>query len=192
LQKSRKFKEESVMASNNKKSTGINVAAAKKVTANKVGISAPWVTYFKEVYNLFANDANVTVDPQLTDDGNGKYHFNITSDNQKKLAALRKVLKTEIVMGNITLKINLNYTGDTEPATLEDWVNAFEGNPYFATTATSEAPGLDFGYAIFERDIITFFNDDLTDYCGNAHKVVADVVRDVTKESSIIPCTKAK
>lgn len=178
---------------------GINISVArslkKKIDKKEtVGLSAPWVTYHKEVWNLFKDDANVTVDDDITDEGNGVYSFAVTSNDINKVAALNKILKTEIPMGNITIKININYEVDDTPATAEDWTTAFEGNPLFATIVSSEPlPGLpEVDFAVFEREIISFFNDDTSDYCGNAHKIVADIVRDVTKESATVrPCTKA-
>jgi hypothetical protein len=179
--------------------TGINMSVArnlkKKVDKKEtVGLSAPWETYHKEVWNLFKDDANVTVDDHITEEGNGVYSFAVTSSDINKVAALNKILKTVVPMGNITLKININYEADDAPATAEDWTTAFEGNPLFSTIVSAEPlPGLpEIDFAVFEREIITFFNDDTSDYCGNAHKIVADIVRDVTKSSATVrPCTRA-
>ena len=45
-------------------------------------------------------------------------------------------------------------------------------------------------YAVFKHEIITFFNDDLTDYHANAHFIVADLVEEVTNKSTVNICTE--
>ena len=71
-----------------------------------VGLSAPWVTYFKMVYNLLSVDPELRLPKTLKDEGNGKYSFYVESGNATKIIALSKILCSEIKMGNITLSIS--------------------------------------------------------------------------------------
>ena len=158
-----------------------------------VGLSAPWVTYFKMVYNLLSVDPELRLPTTLKDDGNGKYSFWVESGNATKIIALSKVLRSEIKMGNVTLSISFRCVNNIVEGVREateitgaDFSDAFAGNPNFAKVVSEILPGAaTVYYAVFKREIITFFNDDLTDYHANAHFIVADLVKEVANESNV-------
>ena len=172
-----------------------------KVNVNKfaedagVGLSAPWVTYFKMVYNVLSGDPEISMPRSISDEGDGVYSFYIESPNATKIIALSKVLKNEVEMGNITIKVQYRCTDDAyiellnEQITVKDYEDAFTGNKYFVKIVQEPAPVGSFDYAVFSRDIITFFNDDMTDYHANAHYIVADIIKDITDPSHVCPCT---
>lgn len=161
----------------------------------KVSISAPWITYFKIVYNVLSVDTEISMPDEVTDEGDGVYSFYIESPNASKIIALSKVLKNEVIMGNITLKVDYRCTNDAsiqlnnENITSKDFETAFHGNKYFVRVENVKVPGGAFSYAIFTRDIITFYNDDLSDYHQNAHYIVADIIRDIIDPCNVYPCT---
>lgn len=171
----------------------IHAKKAKLAASNKVGLSSPWVSYFKEVYNVFRHDEQVIVDKEITEEGNGVYSFKIVSGNIEKVAALKKILKTEIPFGNITLRIDIDFiAADDEEVTAEDWQAAFDGNPYFKQIVEEPTPASTKAFAVFDRKILTYFNDDISDYCCNRHIIVADAVRDIVKDAgNVSPCTEA-
>ena len=174
-----------------KVSATVRSTSKSKAASKEVGLSSPWVTFQKEVYNLFEPDPTVHVDPTVTDEGDGVYSFTIYA-NHTKIAALKKIIKNEIKMGNIILKVYFEADDIDDEATDNDWKTAFADNPYFVEYQHSSAPGLEaMAYAVFDRKIITFFNDDLTDYCCNKHMIVADLVKDVVNPSQVYPCTLA-
>ena len=160
-----------------------------------VGLSAPWVTYFKMVYNVLMGDPDITMPAEITDEGDRIYSFYIESPNSAKIIALSKVLKNEVVMGNITIKVQYRCTDDAyiellnENITPQDYENAFTGNKYFVKMECIKMPVGEFDYAVFSRDIITFYNDDMTDYHANAHYIVADIIKQITDPSDVCPCT---
>lgn len=162
----------------------------RTIPSKKTSLEAPWGTYLNELYNLFKFDSEVSVS-SISFVSESIYKATITSTNYNKLMALKKILYNEIIFGNVTLKIAFDYKAPTDEDNSQAWRDAFEGNPLFDKIETVVAPdGSNVNYAIFGRDIISFFNDDLSDYHGSKHMIVADIVKDVTSDKSVFPCTK--
>lgn len=155
-----------------------------------LNIEAPWFTYFKEIYNLFEKDPELTVDSELTEKDDGNYEFMIASKNGDKLNAIERLLGYGRVFGAIKVFIKYGYENVKDEDWAEVYRKAFEGNPYFQEVAEYQLPM--FGtstYAIFKKDIITFYNDNLGDYHGNDHYIVADLVKDIITDQNIYICT---
>ena len=160
-------------------------------------LQSPWVTYFKMVYNLLTVDPEIKMPKSITEGEGGKCSFWIESPNATKIIALSKILKNEIQMGNITVTISFRCTNDVEVGenavvTGNDYTDAFTGNPLFSKVVTEIFPGgAKVYYAVFKREIITFFNDNMTDYHANSHFIVADIVKEIANEDSAVNvCTE--
>ena len=155
-----------------------------------VGIEAPWYNYFKKVYNLFKEDSELVIDNELVENKDGSFEFTISSKNGDKLWAIERLLGYGCVFGNTRVIIKYGYENKQE----EDWANvyrtAFAGNPLFQEVAEYSMPIVGTNtYAIFKKNIISFYDDNLSDYHGNSHYIVADVVRDVIAEPHMYICT---
>lgn len=143
-------------------------------------LSPPWYGYQRMVSSLFDKDAEVTVsDLEELEDGN--YAFTIESTNKDKLEAIEKLVGREKILGNI--KVTINYkSGEHEE---DDWAEvmetAFEGNPLFKEMVVERDPTMHvaFYYAVFSRDIVSFWNDNLCDYAGNEHYIAAELAKEV-------------
>lgn len=164
---------------------------------NNVKISSPWAQFQKMVQTIFAQDPDIKVQKEDLEEGAIK-SFWIESQNSERLAALQSLMKEEIDMGNITIKMDFRYAngaydGSFDPNDIETWKIAFKCCPYFVTTYTVApsivSPG--FSYAVFSRNLVSFFNDNLADYCQNTHMIAADAVREMTIECNVMLCTKA-
>jgi hypothetical protein len=149
------------------------------------------------VYNLLSVDPEIKMPKSITEGEDGKCSFWIESSNATKIIALSKVLKNEIQMGNITVTISFRCTNDVEVGenavvTGNDYTDAFTGNPLFSKVVTEIFPGgAKVYYAVFKREIITFFNDNMTDYHANSHFIVADIVKEIANEDSAVNvCTE--
>lgn len=161
-------------------------------------LSPPWDTYFKMVYNLLTVDPEIKMPKFITEGEGGKCSFWIESSNATKIIALSKVLKNEIQMGNISITITFRCTNDALSvtqreeglATAKDFTDAFTGNPFFDRVVSEICPGGTCFYAVFNREIISFYNDDISDYHGNAHYIVADLVKEVINDTDVKVCTK--
>lgn len=177
-----------------KKTTTKRTSKKVSIDTMDVSLQSPWVIYGKMLIGLLTPDPDITI---TTNYDEGRYTVSVFSDNSAKLAALNNILKNYIQMGNITFVIEYEgidsdedeLTDITKP---EDWVTAFTGNPNFVSVIKA-VPGVPFSftYAVFARNIISIFSDDLTDYCGNSHFIAADIVKNVAKSSNVHPCTSA-
>lgn len=172
-----------------KKVTGVPVNTTPE---HEVGMQAPWVVFHKGLFNLLNSDPDLAVEDTIRDCGNGLYESHISSYNYEKLTALKKILKTEIDMGNITVRVVFDYEAPSDTITAEDWKTAFDGNPLFKELVNVPiTPDSSVNYAIFAREILTYFVDDLTDIYGNRHIIVADLVKQLSNETAgINVCTE--
>lgn len=151
--------------------------------------SAPWVTYYREVNELFKKDKKVLV---VFDEEN--VELKIYVDNPAKANAIQYLMPTEKEFGNVTLKI------DVIPAngkTLRD-VNtsniltiacdAFLDNDavYMVTDVRS---AFDLVYVIFRKEVVQYFDDNLGDINGNCSTLYEVIARDVFKDIGIKYCT---
>lgn len=156
-----------------------------------VGIEAPWYNYFKKVYNLFEGDPEVTVDEDLIENEDGTFEFTISSKNSEKLNAIEKLFGYGKVFGDIRVLIRYGYENASEEDFAELYEKAFTGNPLFKEVIRCEMPLFgDSSYAVFKKNIVTFYDDNFSDYHGNSHYIVADLVKDVIADPKIFICTE--
>lgn len=154
-------------------------------------IEAPWYNYYKKIYNLFSVDIEVTVDEDLTENEDGNFEFTISSKNAVKLEAIEAILGYGRVFGNVKVLIKYGYENMKEENYSETYKKAFSGNPLFKEVIDIEMPfhGKS-SYVVFKKDIITFYDDNLSDYRGNNHYIVADLVKDVVANTKLFICTE--
>lgn len=146
-----------------------------------VGMQSPWVTTYGKIRSLFQNDPDLKIS-NLSGDHEGVYTFAITSANVTKLTAIEKILKNEFVFGNVTLQVKFIYddSEDDEKITANDFKNAFNGNSIVRDVKTVKNPfGDEQTFVMFGKDVIQFYNDDLTDLYGNFNGLSEDIAREV-------------
>ena len=162
------------------------------VSDGELGLQSPWIILHKGLYNLFAQDPDITVAPNMIQCEGGVYETHISSSNYEKLSALKKIIRNETKMGNITARVVFDYDAPTDDIGVEDWKAAFAGNPLFKDIIAVPTPtGGEIDYVLFARDILTYYIDDITDLYGNKHIIVADLVKQVANETSNINiCTE--
>ena len=147
-------------------------------------LSPPWYTYANMLKAVFEKDELVEVsDLEKNEDENGEYTITLTCKTERKCEALKKVLKTSVNFGKVTVVVNLTVEDDaviSEKAQIFD--DAFTGNPLYHGVVAVKTPwGVDDNYAVFDKGVIQFYNDDLSDLYNNYTAVVADVVKEITK-----------
>lgn len=155
----------------------------KRATAK---LSPPWYTLYNKIYAFFSMDDELTIS-KLVKVGKGMYSIIISSTNTDKIIALSKILPESVNFGNVNVYIypkvenDEDFEVDSRPVNADDYKAAFTGNKYFVevihTDQSFYTPDLTF--IILTRDIISFFNDDLTDYYGNYNGLVSDVANDI-------------
>lgn len=158
-----------------------------------IGIEAPWYNYYKKIYNLFSVDEEITIDKELKKSEDGSFEFTIASKNGDKLNAIEKLLGYGRVFGKVRVFIKYAYENQKEENMSEVYRNAFTGNPLFKEVVDVTMPF--FGtstYAVFKKDVVSFYDDNLSDYHGNSHYIVADLVKDVVTNPNVYVCTDSE
>ena len=154
--------------------------------------SAPWVIYYREVQALFAKDSRIRV--FLNEE---KHELDIYVDWQDKADALTKLLPTEKVFGNVTLKVNVIPSNEDSRVRANMCRNssvnhsdiyaafrvAFFGNTALDFVEEATVPGgMKVCYVVFMKEVVQFFSDDLTDYFGIMSTLYQNIAKDVFKE----------
>ena len=156
---------------------------------SRLNLSAPWYTYQKKLKALFAYDDDVTVGP-VTDAEGGHKALEIQVRGADKAAALERLLYRSVSFGNVTLSVNVIEDDVSERTPADLWKAAFAHNPLLWSVQTrKDDAGVEHTYAVFEPEVLQFFNDDLSDYRGNFTALTADVARDVFKDTGVCVCT---
>lgn len=146
-------------------------------------MQSPWNTYCSYLKAIFSGDPEVGVGdvriPKEDDPEPTVYTIPIDCTNQIKAHALDLILNKEIDMGNIKLKVDLNCT-DYNPESVYE--AAFNGNPHYSQFITLDTPIMGTQqYCVMNKEVIQFYNDDLSDPWGNYNGLAADIMKIITK-----------
>lgn len=151
--------------------------------------SAPWVTYYREVNELFKKDKDVFV---VFDEEN--VELKIYVKDQIKASAIQYLMPTEKEFGNVVLKIDvipangkeLREVSTSNIVTIA--CDAFRDNDavYMVTDVRAV---FDLVYVIFRKEVVQFFDDNIGDINGNCSMLYEVIARDVFKDIGIKYCT---
>ncbi len=151
--------------------------------------SAPWVTYYKEVNELFKKDKDVFV---VFDEEN--VELKIYVKDQIKASAIQYLMPTEKEFWNVVLKIDvipangkeLREVSTSNIVTIA--CDAFRDNDavYMVTDVRAV---FDLVYVIFRKEVVQFFDDNIGDINGNCSTLYEVIARDVFKDIGIKYCT---
>lgn len=155
---------------------------------NKVGLSSPWVIYFRKVEALFAQDPDVKVELD-----NESYELKIYVESPVKAEAIQQLLPNEKAFGNVTLKISV-IPADLESADKAALIRrAFEGNPALVDIVHTEIIVAPVDYVIFQKKVVQYFSDDTSDLHGLTSTLYEDIARDVLgMEADLYYCTSTE
>ncbi|MDO5575331.1 MAG: hypothetical protein Q4G60_15280 [bacterium] len=163
-------------------------------------LSPPWYVYHRKVQALFGRDPEVHI-KDLADLGDGKFSYMILVYNQEKADAIKAILPQKVERGNITIDVTILGPGeddikpDVKPdreATIEDIHAAFTGNPVFERTITRTLGMYVISYCVFKKEVIQFWNDDLSDYFGNYNGLASDIAKEILKPTAVQFCISAE
>lgn len=157
----------------------------------KVGLSAPWYTYHHMVVAMFGSDPEIKI-RELGATGGGEYSFIIHVKTTAKAEALKRLVIQHVPMGNLTINITIlgpdENKVDASNASSEEIINnAFSGNPIFVRTENVEVMMFKMLYCIFKKEVIQFFNDDLTDYKRNYSGLAHDIAYEIFDNENLSP-----
>lgn len=142
----------------------------------KVGMSSPWVVFYREVQAFFKydNEVNVVLDEEEREI---KLYVNRTT----KASALAKLLPEEKEFGNVTLKITVVPANGLTTVQDEDiFKEAFKNNPVLSYTRTFKGLfSADLTYIVFKNEVVQYFTDNLSDINGFESTLYQTIARDV-------------
>lgn len=151
--------------------------------------SAPWVTYYREVNELFKKDKEVFV---VFDEEN--VELKIYVKDQIKASAIQYLMPTEKEFGNVVIKIDvipangkeLREVSTSNIVTIA--CDAFRDNDavYMVTDVRAV---FDLVYVIFRKEVVQFFDDNIGDINGNCSTLYEVIARNVFKDIGIKYCT---
>ena len=137
-------------------------------------LSSPWITFFRKLQELFKNDKDVALSYDF--DNNIKLRV----INYEKANALKKILPEKKIFGNVTVHITVEYNDISEDKTKEElFTVAFAGNQAFKYAYTFSAGSNPITYAVFEKKVVQYWNDDMSDPHGVSSTLYQDIARDV-------------
>lgn len=137
-------------------------------------ISPPWVTFYRKVEALFGDDPQVRVVFEEE-----TYTLRLHVESAVKAEAIEAILPAEKTFGNVTVRIVVIPANENRDRA--DLIRtAFEGNPALAFVRHVDSPLTgDIVYAVFDKRVVQFFNDDLSDLNGNCSTLFQEIAKDV-------------
>ena len=152
----------------------------------KLNLSSPWVTYVNEMKALFEQDPQITIIYYDED-----YTVKLFVESDAKVNALQQLLPETKEFGNVTLKIEVvpANTNAVDP-NVALFAAAFEGNPVLEEVRSISSVIGTFNYAVFKKEVVQFYNDQLDDLHGNKSTLYQEIAKDVLgQKEGIFYCT---
>lgn len=143
----------------------------------KLALSAPWVTFAREVGAMFDDDPAIRVE---YDDENVEVKLYV--EGVKKAEAISQLLPVEKAFGGVKLKItvipaNEQFSVDKQK---QLFLDAFEGNPVFEAAVTAEGIFSNpITYVVFRKRVVQYYNDDLGDINGIRSTLYQDIAKNI-------------
>ena len=144
----------------------------------KTKLSPPWITYVREITKLFEQDKDVKI---FFDDDTNELTFYVYKYD--KAAALSKILPKQKTFGNITVNISITYKGHEKTAQ-QLYEAAFENNPAFKYAYTFETSTNPITYVVFKKEVVQYWNDDMSDPHGITSTLFENIARDTLRSDS--------
>lgn len=128
---------------------------------SKMKLSPPWCTYVNKVKGLFNGDPDIKIEFDEEE-----YILQLFVDDDEKADALMKLLPPQKEFGNVVMKINV-VPANNSTDYLELFRAAFKNNPNVVDITSVENPfGEPLNFVVFKKEVIQFYNDDISDLNG--------------------------
>ena len=143
--------------------------------AEKLNLSSPWVIFYRMIQALFGRDPQIKV---VFDEDNLVLKLYVA--NPEKAEAISQLLPTEKVFGNVTLRITVIPANALGVSKIDTFRKAFEGNPAVSEIITlSNISSNDFSYVVFEKEVVQFHDDSLSDPHGTCSTLNQEIAKEV-------------
>ena len=147
-------------------------------------LSPPWITFMHEIVALFNQDPDIDI---KCDEEEPRIKLYVKGS--AKAEALTKLLPSDKEFGNVILKIEVIPANEEDkPADLIR--RAFEGNPVLEQVVSVPGPYGTFNYAMFKKEVVQFYNDQMDDVHGNKNTLYQEIAKDVfNQQDGVYFCT---
>lgn len=146
----------------------------------RLKILPPWTIAVRKFEALFDGDPQIA----FNTDFSGEHPYVVLAcNNGDKVAALQKILPSEINFGNVTLKVMVDGTPSNIAFTSKvDLFNtAFKGNPVYSYSVCPAEEGYQWigtTYVVFKNCVVQFAADNLND----CHGIISTLYQDIAEE----------
>lgn len=147
----------------------------------KLALSAPWVTFAREISALFDDDPAIHVE---YDEDNVEVKLYV--EGVEKADAISQLLPVEKAFGGVTLKITVIPANEkvTTPKYTELFRKAFKDNPVFENAVSVEGIFSNpITYVIFRKRVVQYYNDDLGDINGICSTLYQNIAKNIFADS---------
>lgn len=157
----------------------------------KIGLSAPWIIFYRKLEAMFKYDAGVKV---IYDEDQNCVTLYV--DDGDKADALMKLLPSEKVFGEVKLTIKI-VPGNEQHALGALSANTFDvaffDNPVLSyVRVVSGVLTNDLIYVVFRKEVVQYWTDDLGDIngvCSTLYQYIAKDIFENTGFENVFYCT---
>lgn len=157
---------------------------SKVKNEKNIGLISPWVDYYRQVQALFQEDPEVEVS---FDEGSNI--IKVYVQNDIKADAISKILPEEKTFGNVTVSISVIPANEHPDDPVVLMQHAFNGNPAFEGVQTFDTPFGTMNFAIFAKEVVQYYNDDMFNIFGLKSTLYEDIARNVLDLKDMKYCT---
>ena len=146
----------------------------------RLKILPPWTIVIRKLEALFDGDPQIA----FNTDFSGEHPAVVLScNNGDKVAALQRILPSEINFGNVTLKVIVDGTPSNIAFTskVDLFDTAFKGNPAYAYSTCPCEDGYQWicsTYVVFKNCVVQFSADNLND----CHGIISTLYQTIAEE----------
>lgn len=152
--------------------------------AKDLKLSPPWDTFVRELKALFGEDPDINI--QFDED---KYEVKLFVADPAKSDALTQLIPAQRIYGNVALSITVIPANKLEETSADLIETAFKGNPVLKQVMRLRTPFGEYDYAVFRKEVVQFYNDNLCDPHGNESTLFENIARDVFSITDVFFCT---
>lgn len=146
----------------------------------RLKILPPWTIMIRKFEALFDGDPQIACNTNFA----GTHpSIVLACNNGDKVAALQKLLPSEINFGNVILQIGIDGVPSNRAFTskVELFDTAFKGNPAYAYSVCPAEEGymwISVTYVVFKNCVVQFAADNLND----CHGIISTLYQDIAEE----------
>lgn len=155
----------------------------RKRMNEKLKLSAPWVTLYRELDAMFGGDPDIKV-VYVAGDGEDPT-IKMYVDGQDKADAISQLLPETYDFGGVVVPVTV-IPSDKAVTKESLFRTAFEGNPAFSYAVTAEGIFANpITYVVFKNRVVQFWNDNLGDVNGNVTTLYQDIAPELFVNSEV-------